>query len=54
MATKKLDKLKTAGAEMDKFFSGAAERSHEVFETITEGKPARKPQKKGKNQFLSK
>lgn len=43
MASKKLDKLKTAGADMDKFFSGASESP-----TETTKKPARRNTKTAK------
>lgn len=53
MANKKLDKLKTAGADMDKFFSGASQSVSEPTKK-RRGRPARetteKPKKEPRNK----
>lgn len=58
MASKKLDKLKTAGADMDKFFSGASESPTDSPKKTTKRntkrepeEPSEKPQKAQKKVF---
>ena len=48
MARSKMDKLKTAGADMDKFFSGASETTEKATETTkksTRGRAKAEPEK---------
>ena len=44
MARSKMDKLKTAGADMDKFFSGASEKASEPTKKSTRGRAKGQPE----------